>query len=473
MSATSIKAYVSLMCTLALVALGLTDWGLLTGLSKEHVLGLAALLGMGVLSEALSIRWTVGKRAGNTSITFIPLLASVQLFGPPAAVVLMFVTGTVGEFLIRRKDLERGLFNIAQWTASTFVAGIAFEVLGGVALEPSLGGAAPADFVGQLVPFVAFGIVFLALNHAAVSLAIALHQRLRFVEVWGQVLGHSGGKIQDLLISPVAIVVAFLYVQLRITGILVVLLPLLFIRQSYWRASRLRDANQDLLKVLIKAIETRDPYTSGHSLRVSHLAKRIAEVMTLPRGAIERIEQAALLHDIGKIEAVYTGILAKPDTLTPEERTVIQSHVTKGEELLRNLSSFPEEVIRAVRHHHEREDGNGYPDGLPGPEIPLGSKIISVCDAVDAMLSDRPYRRALSVRKVTDELERHRGSQFDPRVVDALMESRLITEYADMMRATRANGPPDSAAVLPITVGQRQSMRRGELPFPAGRLAGR
>jgi putative nucleotidyltransferase with HDIG domain len=441
-------------------------------LSNEHLLGLTALMGMGVLSEALSIRWTVGKKAGNTSITFIPLLASVQLFGPPAAVVLMFVTGAVGEFLIRRKDLERGLFNVAQWTVSTFVAGLAFEVLHGAALEPSLGGATPVNFVGQLLPFMGFGIVFLALNHAAVSLAIALHQRLRFVEVWTQVLGHSGGKLQDLLISPVAILVAFLYVQLRITGILVVLLPLLFIRQSYWRASRLIDANQDLLKVLIKAIETRDPYTSGHSLRVSHLAKQIAEVMTLPRGAIERIEQAALLHDIGKIEAVYTGILAKPDTLTAEERSVIQSHVTKGEELLRNLSSFPEEVIKAVRHHHEREDGKGYPDGLEGAEIPLGSKIISVCDAVDAMLSDRPYRRALSMTAVMSELERHRGSQFDPRVVDALVESQLVAEYADMMRATRGSGPPDASTVLPIAVGQRQSKLRGQRLSAAARLAG-
>jgi putative nucleotidyltransferase with HDIG domain len=328
------------------------------------------------------------------------------------------------------------------------------------------------DFIGQLPPFMAFGVVFLLLNHAAVSLAIAVHQRLRFVEVWGQVRGHSGGKLQDLLISPVAILVAFLYVQLRVTGILVVLLPLLFIRQSYWRASRLRDANQDLLKVLIKAIETRDPYTSGHSLRVSHLARQIAEVMTLPRGAIERIEQAALLHDIGKIEAVYTGILAKPDTLTAEERTVIQSHVTKGEELLRNLSSFPEEVIRAVRHHHEREDGRGYPDGLEGGEIPLGSKIISVCDAVDAMLSDRPYRRALSISAVMGELERHRGSQFDPRVVDALVESRLIAEYADMMRTTRSSGSYDASTVLPIAAGSRQAKSRDQHSSAVARLVG-
>jgi len=202
------------------------------------------------------------------------------------------------------------------------------------------------------------------------------------------------------------------------------------------------------LKVLVKAIETRDPYTSGHSLRVSHLARRISEELGLPRGEIDRIERSALLHDIGKIEAVFTGILAKPSSLSDEERSVIQSHPAKGEELLRNLSSFPEDIILAVRHHHEREDGKGYPDGLLAPDIPLGAKIISVCDAVDAMLSDRPYRNALSIAAVMHELRTHSGTQFDERVVRALVDGQLIDEYADIMRATRS--AEQEAAIVPV-----------------------
>jgi HD-GYP domain-containing protein (c-di-GMP phosphodiesterase class II) len=181
--------------------------------------------------------------------------------------------------------------------------------------------------------------------------------------------------------------------------------------------------------------------------------------MGLSSGSVERIEQAGLLHDVGKIEAVYTGILSKPESLTPEERAVIQSHVTKGEELLRSLASFPEDILRSVRHHHEREDGKGYPDGLAGDEIPTGARIISVCDAVDAMLSDRPYRRALGIPVVIRELTEHSGKQFDPRVVDALVTSGLLSEYVDMMRASRA-GEPAGGPLTPVAPLQQPSLRR-------------
>lgn len=460
-----VRAYVTAMCGLALVALALTDWASLVVMGAPSLVGLGALMGMGLLSESLAIRLTVGKSAGNTSITFIPLLAGVQLFGPPAAVLLMGLTGAFGEFLIRRKVFVRGIFNVSQWVVASFVGGLVFRALGGVALESQLAIGVETRLVGQLVPFMLFGMVFLAVNHAAVSLVIALNQGLRFSEVWAQMLGHSGASLHDLLISPLAIAVAFLYVQLGVTGILLVLLPLLFIRRSYWTTSRLREANTDLLKVLVKAIETRDPYTSGHSLRVSHLARRIADVLGMPRGSTERIETAALLHDIGKIEAVYTGILAKPESLTPEERAVIQSHVTKGEELLRNLSSFPEDVILAVRHHHEREDGAGYPDGIPGHAIPLGAKIISVCDAVDAMLSDRPYRKALSVAAVMEQLRIHSGSQFDGRVVNALIKGKLIEEYAEIMRASHNQGYPE------VPTPDRPTSTLGQPRRRLGRLA--
>jgi energy-coupling factor transport system substrate-specific component len=150
----------------------------------------------------------------------------------------------------------------------------------------------------------------------------------------------------------------------------------------------------------------------------------------LPEKQAEAIEQAALLHDIGKIEAIYTEILSKPSELSKEERAVIESHVTKGVELLRSLSSFPREVIEAVRHHHEREDGRGYPDGLRGSEIPLGAKVISICDAIDAMLSDRPYRRALPLTAVRQQLEMFSGIQFDPRLVAVVARSSILEDHA-------------------------------------------
>lgn len=460
-----VAVFVAAVSLAAVSALLLTDWGRLAGLDAGGAIALGALVGMGLLSESLAIRLNVGRDAGNSSITFIPLLASVQLFGPPAAVLLMCLTGAVGEFVVRKKPPIRGIFNVAQWAVAAFAGGWAFDSLGGLALESHPAASEGVQLSGQLVPFMAFGLVFLAVNHLAVSVVIALSQSLRVRDVFTQMLGHSGASRNDLLISPIAIAVAFLYLQVGVAGILVVLLPLLFIRHSYVTTSRLREANADLLKALVKAIETRDPYTSGHSLRVSFLARRISEAMGLPRTVVGRIEQAALLHDIGKIESLYTSILAKPEALTFEERTVIQSHVAKGEELLRNLSSFPEDVILTVRHHHEREDGSGYPDGLAGDTIPLGARIIGVCDAVDAMLSDRPYRNALSIHEVMQELQKGAGSQFNPAVVAAALNAGLIEEYAEIVRASKGgenSALARSAGAHPTGVPEPQRQwRRG------------
>lgn len=428
-------AFVVLIWLSAAVCLITTDWSSLGSLPARSQLGLAGLVGIAVLSESLAIGFSVGNASGGrASITFLPLLASVQLFGAAGGIALAVPTIAFAELIVRRKSLFRASFNVAQTIVATAVAGLAFDFLGGQPLH----GVTQPNIRNQLWPFVSFGLLFLAINHAAVSLAITLSQGLPFRRVWRQALMNSGASLNDILISPIALAVAFLYVQFGIAGILIVLLPMLFIRYSYLTTSKLREANADLLTALVKAIEIRDPYTSGHSLRVSQLARQIAEKLGLPRTTIDHVTQAALLHDIGKIEEVYTDILRKPDALTEEEVAIIQSHAIKGEQLLRDLSSVPEAVVRIVRHHHEREDGTGYPDGLFGDQIPIGSKIIVVCDAVDAMLSDRPYRSALPLDRVVEELNSHAGRQFDVRIVRTLTRSTILAGYAETMRVTRS-----------------------------------
>jgi len=443
-----VRIYVGLVWALSGVCLLLTDWVALAGLSGSALAGLVTLIGIALMSESVALGLSVGGSEGRSSITFLPLLAAVQLFGPEAGVVLLLVTLTFAEFLVRRKGLFRGTFNVAQGVVAATVAGWAFTLLGGFGLRGPE--SAAAGDITQLWPFVTFGLIFLAVNHAAVALAIAFSQGLAFRRVWELVLRNSGASVNDILISPIALAVAFLYVQFGVAGILVVLLPMLFIRYSYLTAARLRVANEDLLTALVKAIETRDPYTSGHSQRVSALARQIADELGLAPRVAEHVQTAALLHDIGKIEATYTEILAKPDSLTPEERALIESHVTIGEQLLRDLSSVPESVVLAVRHHHEREDGLGYPDGLRGRDIPIGAKIIAVCDAVDAMLSDRPYRSALPLSVVRQQLEEHGGRQFDVRVVAAVQRGRLLEDYAAMMRGVRMQQAEHSTAVNPV-----------------------
>ena len=467
----ALNVYIWATCLAAgLLALGL-DWASLGPLSGAHFRGLGTLIVLGILADSRPLTVKVGQNTGGSSIAFLPVLSIVLLFGPAATVLSMLITGIVVEHLVRRKEAYRANFNIGQYTLSTVVAGYTYTAAGGHGLMLLPDGVKPSSMWGQLGPFILWGVVFLVLNNTLVAGAISFSQRLDFRDVWRKLVGPSGTHIlYDLLIAPMAIAVAALYVQVGIPGLILTIFPLYFIRHSYLTTQQLQQANQDLLRALVKAIETRDPYTSGHSLRVSHLARRIAERMEFASAVIDRIETAALLHDVGKIEALYAEILAKPESLSREERAVIESHVTKGEELLRKLASVPEDVILAVRHHHERQDGGGYPDGLTGTDIPVGARIIGVCDAVDAMLSNRPYRRALSVPAVLQQLRAHSGTQFDPTIVETVLSTELIGEYADIMRASgnsdwveqRVEGTPLPYGGVP-----------GGVPMPAPRRSRR
>ncbi len=441
--------YVLGICVSAAGLVLAMDWSPLWTLSRAHAGGLTTLIVLALIAEGQAVTIRVGRQSGGSSISFLPLLTIVLLFGPAATVLAMLINGLVAEYLIRRKESLRANFNVAQYVLSTALAGFTYEGSGGDALVLLQPGSGHPGMMGEFGPFVLFGVVFLVVNNTAVAGAIALSQGLRLRDVWGRLVGRTGTNIlSDLLIGPIAIAVAALYMQIGTLGLVVAILPLFFIRKSYLTTLQLQQANHDLLKALVKAIETRDPYTSGHSLRVSRLARRIARELGLTEALVEEVESAALLHDVGKIEASYIGILAKPDGLTPDERRLIQSHVTKGEELLRNLSSVPESVILAVRHHHEREDGTGYPDGLKGGRIPISARIIGVSDAIDAMLSDRPYRKALTVTAVHQQLEEHCGEQFSPEVVRAVLRSDLIAEYAAIMRVSREPNALDVAIKL-------------------------
>ena len=255
-------------------------------------------------------------------------------------------------------------------------------------------------------------------------------------------IGRSGANLgYDLLISPFSFLMAMFYLDYGMGGFLLVILPLLFIRTAYLKAFQLQEVSANLLKALVKAIDVRDPYTSGHSQRVSMLSRRIAEALGLSATQAKNVETAALLHDIGKIDELYLEILQKQGPLNVLERRVIQSHVTTGVELLESLSSYPEAVLGAVRHHHERVDGGGYPHGLVGSEIPIGARIIKVADAIDAMLSDRPYRKALPVPVVREELLEFCGTQFDPGVVHAILASSVLIDHADEILAAGLNVP--------------------------------
>ena len=202
-------------------------------------------------------------------------------------------------------------------------------------------------------------------------------------------------------------------------GVIFIALFALALGASRELERRRRDAETTFaqtLATLAEALDLRDPYTAGHSSRVADYSTKLARELGLSRRETEVVTKAALLHDLGKI-AIPDAILLKPDRLDRLERRAIEQHPSVGAKILREISSM-EDVVPCVLHHHERVDGAGYPNHLHGEDIPLGARILAVADAFDAMTTDRPYRRALSVDVAVRELRRVAGQQLDARIVE-------------------------------------------------------
>ena len=179
----------------------------------------------------------------------------------------------------------------------------------------------------------------------------------------------------------------------------------------------------DTITAFVNAIESKDRYLKGHSARVALYAAEIAQALGMAPDTAEVVRRGAMLHDLGKLSIMDT-ILRKPDRLTAEEFTIIKSHPVVGAKILEPLRFLARETC-AVRHHHERWDGTGYPDGLGGEGIPLVARVVTVADVFDAITSNRPYRTALALDEARDEVARGSGSHFDPAVVEAFMRIPL------------------------------------------------
>jgi putative nucleotidyltransferase with HDIG domain len=192
-------------------------------------------------------------------------------------------------------------------------------------------------------------------------------------------------------------------------------------KQLAEKHQELRTAYVQTIRALAEAVDAKDAYTRGHSERVGVYASKITREMGFPKEFIERVYIAGLLHDVGKI-GVRDSVITKPDRLTPEEYDEIKQHPAIGAKILEPVD-FLADVVPCVRHHHEWYDGSdlGYPDRLRGDGIPLPSRIILVADTVEAMTSDRPYRKAMPLDVVYTELTKFSGSQFDPVCVDAFL----------------------------------------------------
>jgi diguanylate cyclase (GGDEF)-like protein/putative nucleotidyltransferase with HDIG domain len=414
--------------------------GLLFGTTSD-VIGLIAIVVLVGGGQALSLEL----EAGSISVSAVGALAGAALFGPRAALPLAVAIVAV-EWSARRDDWFYALFNIGALSLASLAAAAVFSV----GWFDSRAG----ELVTAGAGLVAGGAYF-AVNTALISLAMALEGHDRWRSVWKErfswLLPHY------VAFGAVGGAIALAYGAIGLYGLAVFVLPLLLMRKtmaaylghtekstkklrkaaetirsqnvSLEQANRLlKERSTAAMESLSATVDARDAYTAGHSRRVQQLALAIGRELGLSQAELDLLGHAALFHDIGKL-AIPDAVLLKPATLTVDEWALMQRHADEGARIIDRLG-FLNDAVPAIRHHHERFDGTGYPDGLSGEDIPLGARIIHVADALDSMLTTRIYRAARPADEALEELRRGSATQFCPRCVSAL-ERLLQTDSAD------------------------------------------
>lgn len=390
---------------------------------------LAMLAAVALVAERQPVRITP-----NTEITFavLPMLFAAVVYGPLDAMAV----GGLGLLVDFRAPHVRWLIWTAMRTLAGGLAGLAVIAL--LPLEPT---------VGELIVAVVAASLIEALIDSGLG---AVTVALRGTGSYGAFLR----SVQPLLISslavyvPALVVLAYAYGQATEWTVLLFFAPG-FAAQSLYRLYReqrqaaqelaaanvrLQRANLSFATALVATLDARDRYTAGHSAAVSIYARDIALRMGLSEPDQQLAHLCGLVHDIGKI-GLPPGLLEKPGALTLEERRQMEMHSEIGERILAKVDDYGE-IALIVRHHHERVDGEGYPDRIAGDGIPLISRIIAVADAYNAMTSDRPYRDAMPSRVARLRLAQAVGSQFDTSVV-AAFEAILATATGDYQSGTR------------------------------------
>jgi putative nucleotidyltransferase with HDIG domain len=352
-------------------------------------------------------------KVGGVSVSFALTFSAILLTNPLTAAIITasgiifrcpYVDGK-GRVHIFNNPFYKTVFNISQYIINAGVAGLIYVYVNNL-----------FDFGFKVFNPIAGSvclIVYLFLNSffMAALMSILLKEKLYFI--WKNYLL---GFINIALVSLLGIVLAFSYDSYGSGGILLFFIPLMFARYTFKLYLDMRKNYFDTLNVLVRAIEASDPYTSGHSMRVSAYAEAIAKQVGLPQNKIDLIKSAALLHDIGKI-GIDKNILNKVGRLEKEEFEAIKSHPEIGATIIADLS-YLSNISDIIRHHHERNDGKGYPDGLSYDKIPLETSILTIADSFDAMTTNRPYRSSLSLEAALQEIKDNGGTQFNPDIVD-------------------------------------------------------
>ncbi|HMI30497.1 MAG TPA: HD-GYP domain-containing protein [Candidatus Limnocylindrales bacterium] len=369
--------------------------------------GVVVWVALLIVAEALPVPMI---RGGTMTIGSILDVGAILLFGPWIAGALDLVTTVASQILILRRPPGEATLNAGLYASTTILAGSAYLAAGGSLGAPHLG--------QDLLPILIAGSLYFMLNTCAVSLVMGTSTGEDPGRVWRRQF--RDGVPQHALSIGFGLLFAQVRVAAGIPGVLLLVLPLLFARYALQLYADLKGDLVSFVRALSVVLDAVDPYTHEHSVRVADYSVRVARRLGLREDEVETIHYAALCHDIGKI-AQRPEVIRKPEALDPEERRLMMRHPEAGARIVGQIRAL-RFAAAMVRTHHWRPDGRGYPIGLEESEVPLGARIIHVCDAFDAMTSDRPYRKGLPVPRALAELNRHAGSQFDPRPVAALAE---------------------------------------------------
>jgi putative nucleotidyltransferase with HDIG domain len=429
---------------------------LLAGYGVESPATVIALALVAAVAERSSVRLT---RTTEQSISVIPTLIAAVLFGPLAAAVVGAASMLGDPELVAPRDSDRApRLKWATYTSTRFIGGAVtgFAAQATIAFVPSeFGGLIAATFVGAVVSEV------LEILFASMTSAVRGGSPKEAAHMLGPVLLGT-----TPVYAPIVALLAFMYVQVSPWTLALFLVPAMAAQRLYGlyqEQRRLADdlsianellerANLQFAAALIATLDARDRYTAGHSAAVAIYSRDIAQRMGLSADVCDQAYLCGLVHDIGKI-GLPPGLLEKPGALTLEERRQMQEHSAIGERILAHVDEYSE-IATIVRHHHERIDGQGYPDGRVDDAIPLVSRIIAVADAYNAMTSDRPYRDAMPSRVARLRLAQAVDSQFDTAAVAAFEailagadEDYRLAKRRDFMQFAQSSDEPSSGEV--------------------------
>jgi hypothetical protein len=391
-------------------------------------------------------------RSAQVSIALLPTLFAAVLFGPLAAGIVCAASMLGDAEILSRSDPMRApRLKLASYASSRFVEGAAAGMV-----AQSLLGHTTSEFGGLLVATFAAAVVAEVID----VIFVAVVGRIRRTRTSPMSLLKTVGSMLLTtvpLYAPTVAILALAYIEFSPWTALLFFIPALaaqrllgMYEQQRQLAEELKRANMSFAEALVATLEKSDQYTAGHSKAVAIYARDIAQRMGLSADIQERTYLCGLVHDIGKI-GLPASLLLKDGPLTLEERRQMQEHPAIGEAILKKVDLYAD-VALVVRHHHERIDGEGYPDKIVGDEIPLLSKIIAVADAYNAMTSNRPYREAMPSRVARLRMAQAVESQFDTSAV-AAFEAILASADEEYRTARRSDFEPNYAEDLETLSG--------------------